>query len=332
MNLFSRGRRAPTPAPDPVHASHNPLFTDGSEAAATRQLIYLWTAGVLVVLAALWWVFGPWSRITSVQVRGTVFVTASSVHDATEYELSQRRFGVFPGRQRVFFSRGSLATRLKARIERRISIRGVQVDWVDRRTISVTVQERLPLGMWSNGTQSGWIDAEGKIVSLDAAPENLHLWPIEDEGALPFVVNDQVVDPGVVTAISTLHDQFILRHIDIATYILPLPQCIESPVVTEEVTTNTNVNVNGNGLRNMNATDNTNSASKAPTEIPCQAESLRLQRPEIQVQVKDGPLVRFDRYTNLVSAVSALERLLAEEAYGKAKTIDLRFGERAFIH
>ena len=75
-----------------------------------------------------------------------------------------------------------------------------------------------------------------------------------------------------------------------------------------------------------------NNANKAVNEsVPCDIEALRLQRPEIDVKIKDGPLVKFDRYTDLKQAVSTLQRVIAEKEATGAQIIDIRFQERVYI-
>jgi hypothetical protein len=103
-------------------------------------------------------------------------------------------------------------------------------------------------------------------------------------------------------------------------------------VSDEEINANSNVNKNTRVNSNVNNNGNINNANNAVNEaVPCDIEALQLQRPEIDVKIKDGPLVKFDRYTDLNQAVSTLQRVIAEKEATGAQIIDIRFQERVYI-
>jgi len=336
MNLpfIKPRRRVPTPEPEPRHTSLAAAPLD--QPSVWRARIVTFSILTIIMTAVTIVLNGPMTRITSVQVTGNVFVTTDSVTELASYLLEQRWLGIFPQRQVAFFREGAFAQAIERRIGERIAVKNVNAD-ITGKTVTVTINERLPVAIWAPaGSASGWLDGSGRIVSIGPPPPNLVLPTVNDLTARSIRVGEDVVDAGVVTAITTLNDALRSEQYVDFIFEMPVPTCIPNIPEEEEVVSNTNTSSNSN--RNTNRTNanansnrNANTNTRIEPEVTCDLAQLLKQRPEVDVRLKEGPLVRFDRYTNLSQAVSALTRLMAEEKTAQAKSIDLRFPERAYI-
>lgn len=341
---LSRPRRSvPTPENAPVHQSTNPLF-EPQTAGAWRTRVIGWTAVVFVIGGVGWWVYGPANRITDVRITGTVFVSPDSVRQVTEYYLNRWRWLILWQRQSVLVQTGTLAKNIQKKIEERIAVKNVVVDLKGRHGLNVAVVERVPVALWTSGETVGWLDDTGTIVQSGPPDSQLELLPLRDESALPFAPAQQVISEAAAQSLLVLNDAFKQESLEVAEYRLPQVTCLELPP-EEEPETNSNVNsaTNNNANTNSSVELNTNVATEVVngnvpaglantnTELPCDPEELRLSRPEIDVVLRDGPLAKFDRFTDLSASVKILKAVLAEKQNSGATVIDLRFGKRVYV-
>lgn len=333
--IFLRPNKRRVPSPEPVerHQSENPMFTAPSaEWSQFRQRVLMSTLVVFVVGVAIGLSYGPWLRITEVTVSGTRLLDPQSVTHATEQLLDQRRWGILPNRTIWIVSSRYLEAQLGSRIRQRLSVESVVVEKLPPHGLHVTVAERTPVAIWSNGTSFGTIDRQGIIIESRASIDT-GLPTIRDESARMFAPDASVVKPEVMTAIGTLIVELKKANIAVQEYLIPDPVCPST--VAEQVVTNTNTSSNRNGNANGNTNTGTNLNRNTNTAvlpaIICDRDVLRFSSQEIHVQLADGPRVLFDRQAKLNQSVQALKRVLSEKQEKTPTTIDVRFGDRVYI-
>jgi hypothetical protein len=346
MKLFSSTprRKVPTPEPAPVHTSKNPYFESSAEKWTKFRYTVLSITGVVIGLMMIGiWMYGPWFTINTVTVKGTVLVKADSVKNATEKYLNGRRWMMFPNRQKAVLSDRGLEKYLTKLISKRLSIEGVQVTTDGPHGIIVTVIERSPVFRWSAGSSVGLIDRHGIIIGpAEGSWDNIPL--MIDDTAKPWHVDELALNEDVIKSAMLLDESLTKVKIEVESYNIPIPTCLselEANMATNNNANNNaslnNTNVASNRNKNTNTViinvSNTNSSNggELTNTVNCNKDQIKLQSPEIDINLKDGPKVMFDRYTDLTKAVNVLTNVLAEKENAKATYIDIRFIERVYV-
>lgn len=333
MAWFGQPKRTvPKPEVMMAHQSANPMFPSQAQPELRRfrrQVLGIAAVAIVSVLFGLA-VYGPWLRINRLEVRGTRLLSQKSVERVTNDYLDGRRFLILPRRNLWLLSSRQLGQFLLQRINRRLSIEAVVVAKLYPHQLVVTIVERTPVLLWSNGQQYGSLDRQGILIERRATPDT-QLDLVRDELGSQFSPDQRMLQPEVVAAILDLQDQLRRARRAVKEFIIPLPSCPLPP--RSEALSPTNANENSNtdqptlrpfGQRNTNQTAST----EAP---PCDVLALRLSSQEIHVRLVDGPLVLFDRHQDLGLAVTTLQRLLTQPENRSAQYIDIRFQERVFI-
>lgn len=340
-------RRVPTPQPVVQHRSDNPMFpppshTSSPTVSAWRQQVLMIFAG-LVLLGSLGTVlYGPWLRITSITITGTVAIQPQSLRQVTQDLLNQQRWLVLPNQNLWLVSKSWLADQIKKKILERLSIEGVDVVKTYPHALTITVHERTPAFRWQSGTQVAIVDRHGIVMSLgDSNSGGLPL--VVDQAAPVIQVDQAVIKPEVISALAEVPALLATHQIKWTNFIIPTPVCptIAAPEPTTTFPTNTNLNTN-QPATNTNTVDlsneNTNKAVNADINTnsviqpPCDLAALHDSSQEIHVQLDHGPEVYFDRHQSLSDAVTALDLILRHPNAGTTVRdyIDLRFLPRVY--
>lgn len=321
-------RQVPDPAPVERHQSVNPMFAAPSqEWSDFRQRVFYATLGSFLILIAGALIYGPWFKITDVQVQGTRLLDPHSVERNIEQFLNSQRWLILPNRTLWIMSASGLQHRLEKLIRTRLSVESVTVRKLSPHGLLVIVAERTPVATWTNGPSFGSIDRQGIIIETrTAADPQLPL--LRDEAGRIFAPDMSVVKPEVMVSFLELVTALRQANIDVKEYIIPDPVC-PTPIVVP--TTNTNTAANVNSAVNLNVNRSPVNLNVTPEPIVCDREALRYSSQELHVQLKDGPRVLFDRHSNVVQAVQALKRILADKAPTANQTVDVRFGDRVYI-
>ncbi|MBI5466783.1 MAG: hypothetical protein HY975_01030 [Candidatus Kerfeldbacteria bacterium] len=333
-------RKVPRPELIGPHKSSNPMFAEGSpeHLALFRQRVLSALALVFVVGAAVWLVYGPWFRITTVAVTGTRIINPTSLQRVTERYVDGRRWYILPNRTLWVLSAGHLTKTLEKQIRQRLSIELVTVVKQRPHTLKIVVAERTPVATWYDGRQYATVDRHGVIIDLQAAAiQNLPL--ITDENEQAFGVDSSVVKQEVISAILGIERELTTAKLKMVTFLIPVPTC---PITIEQIepeSTNANTNqssVNINATANTNATvsqtnRNSNTNTTRAVQRPCDLQELKYSSQEVHVQLQDGPRVLFDRHGDVAQAVQSLTKVLKQPQASPIHTIDVRFGERVYV-
>lgn len=314
MNFFGRQKRK-VPKPETIgsHQAANPLFAASERSHEFRRRVLGSTAGICFLLALGLLIEGPWWRINSVTVAGVREIDPKSVQHVTEQYVMGRRLLVIPNQNLFLFSTAHAASWLREKIEQRISVESVTVQKIPPHGLHVTITERTPAAYARSEDQTVVLDRTGKIIEVAKALDpNL---PVIDE-AIGQPVGQSVFSPAVMQSILKLHELLRSASIVIVSWKLPIVTCpvYENP---QPPTDSRNTNLNANIRLN-------------PFSQTCNDQALKRTRPEIHVQIKDGPEARFDRFQDLAAAVQRVRRILAQPDPPN-EYIDVRFGDRVFV-
>lgn len=344
MAFFSKKRKVPTPAEPIRHQSANPIFQSEEQAVyhQFRTTVLRATGFVLLAILIGAWLYGPWFRITEIQVSGTRLIVPSTVQSAAQRYIDRQRWLILPNRNMMVLSKKGLARDLTDRIRKRISIEGIDIVKTYRHTVRVLVRERTPVLLWSSGETKGTVDRSGVVIEIPPSTDASTLVSVRDEAKLPMPVDASVVKQEVVSKLVELAGNMASAHIEVETYLVPQPTCPIPVIPVPDVNANINISVNNTNTSVLNANLNhtatiTNVANgnfgipDTSNIIPCDPEALRRDSQELHVQLVKGPVVYFDRHENLSHAVQTLKELLGNADNMRASYIDLRFEERAYI-
>lgn len=345
-------RRVPPPEPMVSHRSDNPMFgtrsaqqpQPTSDWSGWRHRILLIFAGIVVAGSAVAVVYGPWLDVNSISIKGTVAIEPGSLQRVTESILSQRRWGIIPNRNMWLLSSTWLQHTLVAIIQTRLSIEGIEVVKTYPHDLKITVHERIPAFRWQSGSQLATVDRHGVVMSLSIASQDAQLPLVIDQAAPILNVDKHVVKEEVTLALDALLPQLTSRHIDWSNALIPVPTCptiaAPEPTTTFPTTTETNTNTpatNDNANLDINApvantnVSDTNLNTNTVIQVPCDLSALHASSQELHVQLKDGPIVYFDRHQDLNQAADALQVVLTRPNPTPIKTyIDLRFLPRVY--
>ncbi|MEK7537629.1 MAG: hypothetical protein AAB619_01495 [Patescibacteria group bacterium] len=337
MRLFGqRKRQVPPPERLGPHQSRNPMFGLPSAAWTTfRQQVMIATIFGLIGLTAIWLIYGPWFAITNLTVTGTRLLDPQSVQRLVNRYLDDDRWLVLPNRTLWTMSATHLTRYLEKQIQRRLSVERVVVHKQAPSSLRIIINERTPVAIWTNGTTSGSVDKQGKIIELRTAVDATQP-TIRDENAVSFKVDSSVVKPEVMTSWQNIATSMRQANIQVNEYLVPIPVCLPTITVPSDTNASSTTNLNLNNLNLNPANLNTNPVtanvnSSQPVPLPCDREALRYGSPEIHAQLTDGPRVLFDRHSDLAQAVQALKRVLSERTDKVPRIIDVRFAGRVYV-
>lgn len=331
MKTLFRPRRQVAPPEALIrHQNRNPLFTPPPSRWSQWRRGIIQSLAMVVGLGLLGLaIYGPWLRVTTVQVTGTQALDPDSIIRVTNQLLDGSTLFILPRRNLWLVSRSWLSNHLKRRIQTRLSVEQVLVTKKYPDKLTVTIHERVPAWTWQTASQVGVVDRHGIVMSLPiTAPAT---WPVvRDAAAITLAVDQPVVDEAVVAAMATLQQALNAAAITVEYYSLPTLTC--PTVLPPRPTTNTSPegNVNAADLNvNVNAAEPTN--SNTTVGLPCDLTALHRQSQEIHLKILKGPEVYFDRHEDLSAAVQRLQRVLAHPDTPITSYVDLRFGDHVYI-
>lgn len=333
--MFGRPKRT-VPKPEAVtsHKSANPMFHEPTspDLHRFRQRVLLAFGAVIILLLLGFVVYGPWLAVTTIEVAGTRALNPNSVKSVTRAYLAGQSLLILPRRNLWLVSGRQLSDHLKQKISAKLSIEAVRVTKQYPHRIVITITERTPVFLWTNGTDSASIDRQGVLIELRHEPDPA-LDLVRDGLATSIQPDQQVLVPEVADKLLDLQSALRRNNFTVKEFIIPMPVCpllISDPATIIEAGQNSNINDS-----NINAEkpelQPTNGNINAPEAPPCDLIAWRQKSQEIHVQLKDGALVLFDRHSNIDGAVTTLTRLLSQPENIKATYIDVRFEERAYI-
>lgn len=335
MLRLRQKRQVPTPEVLGPHRSANPMFQteEPADLKSFRRNV-LMTFGLVVAVLLLGLAgYGPWWRITSVTIEGTVKLDPKSVERTTADFLDRPAWLVLPRRTLWLLSATSVEKYLQKKISTKLSIENVELTKQYPHAVTIVITERQPLARWLSHSRTGVIDRHGVIIE-DAGPSAERLPIIHDLSEVPVGIDQPTVQEEIISTVARLYELLTEARLAIGEFQIPVPTC-PSPVTNTNSALNTNTD--GSTLKNNHANLDVQPASILPLDTAntnveiCDPELLRLGGPEIHVQLKDGPKLLFDRHQDLVAAVSTAQRVLQDPKNLQAKYIDLRFGERVYI-
>lgn len=326
-------RQVPKPSLVGPHHSNNPMFSQPEDAAKFRSRVLLATICSLGLGLGLYLTYGPLFAIREISVVGTRIINPASVQQAAEKYVDSQRWLILPNRTLWILSSHGLASSLAKQIRQRISIEGISVTKQRPHGITIVISERTPVANWTNGSTLGSVDSQGMIIEVRSTADGL-LPTIRDTSGKIFTIDSGVVKQEVMASFKSLALYMNQANIEVAEYLIPDPLCptIVTPLTnTNSRAINTNRSaVTSNINRNVNASD-TNTTTSVPEPLPCDREALRYSSQEIHAQLKDGPVVLFDRHANLEQSVQALKRVLSEPHVKALTSVDVRFGDRVYV-
>ncbi len=326
MSWWSRKKRkVPEPARPKTQQAENPLYasTDPSIQAFRRRVLYTTgtiVAGIVIGLA----IYGPWLRVTDVQIRGTRLLDPRSLQSVTQTYLDSQRWLLIPNRNVWLLSRGHLANYLTKKISQRLSIEQVSVKKSYPHTITVTVAERVPIVRWQSGQQQVTVDRHGVVIESIQTDTTDQIPLVQDQSGRSVTIGQQVIAANGMAAIQEIQRLLTERQRKIEYFIVPLANCPAPPVIAPEETppgdqTNSNLNAAQTPVVNVNQDTNLAgqsdlgvNASSAPDLPVCDQAKLQLESVEIHVQLADGPKLLFDRLQDLPNQVAIAERVLED--------------------
>lgn len=322
-------RRVPSPEIIGPKTSDNPMFPKSPPGlSAFRRAVLITTGGILALILVMFLVYGPWMRITVLKVEGTEQIDAVSLQQVTEEYLDQQRWLVIPNRNLWLLSRSHLERHIRQLIEQRISIDSFKIVKKYPHTLTVYVQERIPLLVWQSGSLQAKVDRRGTAIEFSDAPSST-LPVVIDENQTAIAVGMTVTNPGVVNAVTALWTALQVTQLPVRHFIIPTAVCPPVPVPTN---VNQNTNTSLDPLDQRPASNINLNSSTGLTNVPtCDLAKLRQNAPEVHVQLADGPRILFDRRQDLVQAVGIVQRVLQAPENRQAQYIDVRFGERVYI-
>ncbi len=321
----------------PQHGNKNPMFDQTPTSwSAFRQRVLAITVGLIGLLIIGLVIYGPWFRIQTVTIKGTHDLNPASVKKVTETYLQGTHWGIIPNANLWLLPRRQLATYLEEKIRQRLSIEQVVITKHFRHGVEVTITERTPVATWSTTTAKGIIDRNGVIITLTDQSQTMPL--LVDQGDKPFTIGQTVLTGPVVSSVQQLHQAFQTAQLPVDRFIIPVPTC--PTVIVEPTNANTAPTSNTNSDEVNTNSDLTNSMDTNTSEIVpgpqvertnCNLADLAKNSQEIHAQLKNGPLVMFDRHENLTTAVNTVKRLITDKNNAGAVYIDVRFQERVYI-
>ncbi len=337
MKFFSGRPRRSAPTPDPVirHQSRNPMFNaaepDQTQLKVFRHRVLKVFALTLCVVAIGLVVYGPWLRVTAVEVHGTHALDHDSVARVAANMLDSQRWLIIPNRNLWLLSSHQFSLSIRERISRRLSIEGVDVLKRYPHGLTLTVHERTPTWRWQSGGQLAIVDRQGIVMSL-SVPQNSNLPLVDDRGQPVLQIDQAVVKPEVTSSMAQIADHLNQAHLKVSSFLVPAPSC---PITLEPSTnpspaTNSNVNLTNNS-QDLELVHQTVNSTVNINQSVCDLASLHQSSQEIHVQLEHGPEVYFDRHQNITEAVDALQRVLTDSHTNPKQYIDLRFLPRVYV-
>jgi hypothetical protein len=248
--------------------------------------------------------------------------------------LDGQSYLIIPRRNLWLLSTKAMEQFLLKKISSHLSIESVTVQKIYQHDVQITIAERTPVAIWSNGTRYGTIDRRGVLIEFQNQPTR-DLPIVQDELATDFKPDQHLLEPAVVEALIKINDLLRAANLPVQTIIIPKPTCPLPPPPEETLTSPTNANGNTNGANTNQPPLNVNVAPENVNQpipvVSCDLAALRPTSQEIHAQLKDGPRVLFDRHENLPRAVETLGRILGEPQNAHVTYVDVRFEERVFV-
>lgn len=118
-------------------------------------LLAILIAGLLIYLIF----YNPWFRIDHVNVEGTKYIDTSLVESEISSYLDKNRWLVLPGNNRWIFSED----RLTEHLVKKFVFESTEIK-LKKKTLSVTVTERVSKMIWATSEQQYLIDLAGTII------------------------------------------------------------------------------------------------------------------------------------------------------------------------
>lgn len=296
-----------------------------------RRRVLAITIYLALVIAFILVIYGPWLTVNDIMVTGTKAVNPTSVKAVANDYLQGWAWLVRPRRNLWLLSSSDLASHLVKKISTKLSIETVSITKRYPHNLIINVVERTPVFVWTDGQLLASIDRQGVVIEMLSRPDPV-LDMVRDELTEPIQPNRRMIIPEVADRIITLQAALRRENFTVKEFIIPKPTCPLPPPIEEETMTDTNSNTVSVANNNKNVALNKNVSRTTPDEMPlCDLLALRQKSQEIHVQLKDGPLVLFDRHADLDSVVVTLKRLITDPANVNATYIDIRFEERAYI-
>lgn len=326
----------------------NPLFPREKEHPA--HLLRLVVLGILLIGVAAYVGAIYLFRVSVVTHEGTVTLPANVLEEPVQQILSLKRWKLFPGNAFVLVSASRLQRAIEDRIGKDDRFQSVTVTKVFPYRVHITVVERLPNLIYTNGGQDYLADRQGVITatSVDELSARRRLPRLVDQTTGLLIKSDQAIAPATAGFLFQVLD-LLKTSTDVPTefFYLPKATCLSIPTSTEKpletigVPTNTNTNVveNTNTANSNSATANTNSGSSAsqPSDRgvgeetrPCDLRAEAVKSKDFRVHTTEGWDIYFRTTDSPNDQVARMVRVLREQHLNRTKLsyIDLRFGDQ----
>jgi hypothetical protein len=168
-----------------VQKSRNTVFS--------RIYMFLWIVFFCVTAYVI--VLSPFLRLDTLHIDGTVDISAQSVEQFVQSELSGKYFGIIPKNNLLFFSLARIESAIKTHFKK---IRIADVARVFPHTVEVHIQERKTLLLWCSSETCFYVDEEGYAYApVDEAQlytRSEGFLRIIDTSAQPIGTDDPLLD------------------------------------------------------------------------------------------------------------------------------------------
>jgi len=278
----------------------NPLFPRKESSKKLWTIVCLLMAVALVIAGLAVLVYGPYLRLQTIEVTGTVILSPADIRNTLEQELTNKNFWIFPNDHRWFFATKNTELALAESYPLKSAVITQQGP-----TLHVAVKEDIFMIAFRSGEEVYFLDPNGLITRV-AAPEEKAAVLVRI-GAVPAPAAGEGGLAILQTDIPVLREKTATDHV--------VGDLVFNDVMIE------NIIQFGEGLRRLGTT-------------PKEFVSDGLDLPWFAVTSDKDYLILFDALESVDTQLTVLEAL-TDEYFATQESlpryIDVRFGTRVFI-